>query len=408
MQHVFICGAKGISNYGGYETFVQKLIEYHEKEETIQYHVACKANGEGCMDFENLSGIAREERDENGVLKSFMYKGAHCMTVKCPNIGPAQAIYYDRAALKMCIEFCEKNKIEKPIFYMLTCRIGPFISGLVKKIHEIGGTFYLNPDGHEWKRAKWSKPVRAYWKKSEQLMVKHADLVVCDSVNIEKYINHQYGKYDPKTTFIAYGSDLTPSVLANDDEKFTGWLAEHGLTAGNYYLMVGRFVPENNFETVVREYMKSNTKKDLAMITTANDKLLKYLEETYHISEDKRIKFVGTVYDGELLKKIREQAYGYIHGHSVGGTNPSLLEALGSTRFNLLYSVGFNREVAEDAALYWSKKEGNLSKLIDKAENVSAVKFNALGEKAKQRIKDAYSWQFIADRYKEIFVGSEE
>ena len=406
MQHVFICGAKGISNYGGYETFVQKLIEYHEEEETIQYHVACKLNGEGCMDFENLSGISREERDEDGVLKSFMYKGAHCMTVKCPNIGPAQAIYYDRAALKMCIDFCEKNKIEKPIFYMLTCRIGPFISSLVKKIHELGGTFFLNPDGHEWKRAKWSKPVRAYWKKSENLMVKHADLVVCDSVNIEKYINHQYGKYDPKTTFIAYGSDLNPSVLADDDEKFTGWLSEHGLTAGNYYLMVGRFVPENNFETVVKEFMKSETKKDLAMITTANDKLLKYLEDTYHISKDERIKFVGTVYDAELLKKIREQAYGYIHGHSVGGTNPSLLEALGSTKLNMLYSVGFNREVAEDAAVYWSKKDGNLSTLIDKADKASAFKINTLGDRAKQRIRDAYSWQFIADRYKEIFTES--
>ena len=407
MQHVFICGAKGISNYGGYETFVQKLIEYHEDEESIQYHVACKANGEGCMDFENLSGMTDEERDEKGELKSFIYKGAHCMTVKCPSIGPAQAIYYDRAALKMCIDYCRENKIEKPIFYMLTCRIGPFISKLVKEIHEIGGTFYLNPDGHEWKRAKWSKPVRAYWRESEKLMVKHADLVVCDSVNIEKYINNQYGSYGIKTTYIAYGSDLTPSTLGDDDEKFTGWLAEHGLRAGEYYLMVGRFVPENNFETVVREFMKSGTKRDLAMITTANDKLLKYLEDTYQISGDKRIKFVGTVYDGELLKKIRERAYGYIHGHSVGGTNPSLLEALGSTRLNMLYSVGFNREVAEDAAVYWSKKEGNLSKLIDKADKASALKLNTLGDRAKQRIRDAYSWQFIADRYKEIFVSEE-
>ena len=408
MQHVFICGAKGISNYGGYETFVQKLIECHENESSIQYHVACKANGEGCMDFENLNGIEDEVRDEKGELKSFMYKGAHCMTVKCPNIGPAQAIYYDRAALKMCIDYCEENDIESPIFYMLTCRIGPFISGLVKKIHEIGGAFFLNPDGHEWKRAKWAKPVRKYWKESEKLMVKHADLVVCDSVNIEKYIEQQYSKYNPKTTYIAYGSDLTPSKLADDDFKFVDWLSQHELTPGGYYLMVGRFVPENNFETVVREFMKSGTKRDLAMITTANDKLLKYLEDTYHISEDSRIKFVGTVYDAELLKKIREQAYGYIHGHSVGGTNPSLLEALGSTKLNMLYSVGFNREVAEDAAVYWSKKEGNLSTLIDKADNAGKLKINTLGERAKKRIKDAYSWEFIASRYKEIFTRSEE
>ena len=100
----------------------------------------------------------------------------------------------------------------------------------------------------------------------------------------------------------------------------------------------------------------------------------------------KRIKFVGTVYDSELLKKIRENAYGYFHGHEVGGTNPSLLEALGSTDLNLLLNVGFNREVGEDAALYWDKTPGSLSGLIDQADKLDKSEIDALGGKKRNAV----------------------
>ena len=144
-------------------------------------------------------------------------------------------------------------------------------------------------------------------------MVKYCDLAICDSVNIEKYIHECYdGKgikgRNPKTTFIAYGADLTLSKLADDDEKLVNWYKEKGLTKKDYYLVVGRFVPENSFEVMIREFMKSGSKKDFALITNVNDKFLNELEEKLHFKSDKRIKFVGTVYDQELLKKIRENA----------------------------------------------------------------------------------------------------
>ena len=235
-------------------------------------------------------------------------------------------------------------------------------------------------------------------------MVKHADLLICDSVNIEKYIQEDYKKYNPKTTFIAYGSDTAPSVLADDAEKYVNWLAEKGLRRKEYYLVVGRFVPENNFETMIREFMKSKSKKDFAIITTANDKFLEELEAKLHFRTDKRIKFVGTVYDQELLKKIRENAYGYFHGHEVGGTNPSLLEAMSSTDLNLLLGVGFNREVGLDTALYWSKQEGSLAKLIDRVDQMSAEEIKEMGRKAKERIRTAYSWEYIVDQYEKLFL----
>lgn len=383
MRHIFIIGSKGIPGaYGGYETFVDKLTEYHQCNSEIKYHVACKSKESG----------------------EFEYHNARCFKVKVPNIGAAQAIYYDVAALNDCCKYIKKNKISHPIIYILACRIGPFMNGFQRKIHKLGGVLMINPDGHEWKRAKWSLPVRKYWKSSERMMVKHADLVICDSKNIEKYICETYAKYAPKTTYIAYGAETRKSRLKTDDPKLLDWYKQKGLKVKDYYLVVGRFVPENNYETMIREFMKSNTKKDFALITDVSEGFLETLKKKTHFEQDPRIKFVGTVYEKEVLMKIRENAYGYFHGHEVGGTNPSLLEALGSTDLNLLLDVGFNRECAEDGALYWNKEEGNLAHLIDVADAMNEDEIKILGMKAHKRIKDLYSWTFISDRYKKVFL----
>ena len=253
-------------------------------------------------------------------------------------------------------------------------------------------------------RAKWSKPVRKYWKVSEAGMVKHADLLVCDSVNIEKYIQMTYAKYQPKTTFIAYGADVTTSKLTVDNEKVRNWYTEKGLTENNYFLVVGRFVPENNYATMIAEFMKSRVKKDLVLITNVeHNKFYEELKKLTGFDKDPRIKFVGTVYDSELLKYIRENAFGYLHGHSVGGTNPSLLEALSSTKLNLLYDVGFNKEVASNSAIYWTKDKGNLKKTLEKTNKLSALQISAFENKAKYRIKTYYSWEHIVDLYQKIF-----
>ena len=402
MKHVFIIGSKSIGQYGGYETFVDHLLQEHENEELIKYHVACKANGDGYMDETKLSPISDVVKDNQGNVTEFTYRNAHVFKISCPDIGPAVAIYYDKAAIDYSIKYCKEHNIQQPIFYILTCRIGLFIKSCAKKIKSIGGRYYLNPDGHEWKRAKWSKPVRAYWKWSEKTMVGCADLVICDSVNIERYIKKEYNH--PNTTYIAYGADIKPSVLSDDDADFNSWLGKHGLKRNEYYLVVGRFVPENNYEIMIREFMKSNSKKDFALITNVNSKFLNELENKLHFKSDHRIKFVGTVYDKELLKKIRECAYGYFHGHEVGGTNPSLLEALGSTELNLLLDVGFNREVGEDAALYWNKEEGSLSSLIEKSDNMDISDIKEFGIRSKERIKNAFSWKFIGERYKSVFI----
>ena len=208
---VYIVGSKGIpAKYGGFETFVEKLTEF-QQDKDIQYYVACM----------------RENSAKSGITAdTFEHNGAKCYNIDVPNIGPARAIAYDIAALNKAIEIAKENNDQAPIFYVLACRIGPFISGIKKKIKAIGGTLMVNPDGHEWLRAKWSLPVRKYWKISEQLMVKHADLLICDSKNIESYIQKDYAKYRPQTTYIAYGTDTTKSRLTKVDDKVRTWYFE--------------------------------------------------------------------------------------------------------------------------------------------------------------------------------------
>ena len=382
IRNVFIIGSKGIpANYGGFETFVEKLTE-KQVNKSIKYHVACLS-------------------DNNN---EFEHNGARCFNVKVPNIGAAKAVYYDIVALKECIKYIKKNNIKNSIVYILACRIGPFIGYYKKQLKKLGVTLFVNPDGHEWKRAKWNAAIRQYWKVSERLMVKHADLLICDSINIEKYIKEDYKKYNPKTTFIAYGADIEKSKLSDNDETLLKWYKEKRVKAKEYYLVVGRFVPENNYETMITEFMKSNTTKDFVLITNVEqNKFYEQLRKKTGFDKDSRIKFVGTVYDQELLKKIRENAYGYFHGHEVGGTNPSLLEALATTDLNILLDVGFNREVAMDGALYFNKEEGSLCKLIDN-ELDNKVILN-LGIKAKDRIVEEYSWINIVDKYEKLIVS---
>ena len=264
---------------------------------------------------------------------------------------------------------------------------------------------YLNPDGHEWKRDKWPLLVKKYWKYSEGKMVKQSDLIVCDSKNIESYINQEYGKKCPlKTTFIAYGSDMTKSNLRDDDRMVKKWFSDHSVISGEYYLIVGRFVPENSYEIIIREFLKTDTRKSLIIIANQNEKLYSKILKKTNFTIDERIKFVGTVYNQELLKKIRENAYGYIHGHTVGGTNPSLIESLSSTNINLLRDVTFNREVAKDTALYWDDSDNSLCRLIDEVDTWSQEKRIEFGDKAKKRVSENYTWKIICDKYEELFI----
>ena len=382
MQHVFIIGSRGLpAQYGGFETFVDQLVS-HQVSPDIQYHVACLSNDQAYQHFD--------------------YKGVDCFTIKAPKLGPARVIAYDMMAINYALKVIKKQGIQKPIFYVLGNTIGAFVAPFARKIHKIGGRFYINPDGLEWKRAKWAKPIQAYLKYSEKVMTRHADLVISDNPGIESYIKEAYPW--SKTTYIAYGTDLSPTSLTSQDNKVREFYQKWQTQEKNYYLILGRFVPENNYETAIREFMTSSTKRDLVII--CNQEGNPYFEELRArtgFDQDPRVKFVGTVYDQDLLKYIRKGAFAYIHGHEVGGTNPGLLEALAQTDLNLVLGVSFNQTVAKDSAHYWTKETGNLAHLIDQVDPLEDV--SEWGQRAKANMKQNFTWEKIVGEYEELFLS---
>jgi rhamnosyltransferase len=380
--NIFIIGSKGIpAQYGGFETFADKLTAY-KKSENIKYHVACIS----------------DSKDE------FEYNGARCFKIRSKYIGSPTAVIYDIKALEASIKYIEKHNLNNCIIYLLACRIGPALIYYKKKLQKLGIKLYLNPDGHEWKRKKWNFLIKSYWKYSEKLTVKLSDLVICDSKAIEQYIKVQHKKYKPNTAYLAYGADLIKSEIKDGHSQFTQWLYDNKLKPKEYYLMVSRFVPENNYEIIIKEFMKSSTKKDLVIVANVmKSKFYNQLLNRTKFNTDNRIKFVGTVYDQELLKKIREEAYAYIHGHEVGGTNPSLLEALASTNLNIILDVNFNKEVAGDENLYFNKSVGSLLKCIEACETMGQDEIEMYGNLSKNRVKTQYSWDFIVNEYEKLF-----
>lgn len=379
-KNVFIIGSNGIpAKYGGFETFVENLTA-KKINSKIKYHVACMG------------------KDNN----EFEYNNSRCFNINVPNIGPAKAEYYDLVALEKTIKYIKKNKIKNATVYILGTGVGLFIWFYKIRLKKLNAKLYVNPDGCEWKRDKWNFILKKFFKVCEKKMAKHADLLICDSINIEKYIKDEYKKYNPNTTFIAYGSNIEET--GENNEELEKWYKEKQIKIGEYYLIVGRFVPENNYETMLKEFMKSKTKKDLVIITNVEkNKFYEKLRMETGFEKDERIKFVGTVYNTQLLTKIRQNAYGYLHGHEVGGTNPSLLEALSTTKLNILLNVSFNKEVAQDGGIYWSKEENNLTNILDKIENLTQDEIKQYETKAKERIKKEYSWEKIVKKYEELF-----
>lgn len=381
MVHVFIVGSKGIpARYGGFETFVENLTG-RKRSPDIKYHVSCMNNDE----------------------KHFDYNNADCFNVSLPLPGAPGRILHVSRALRQVERWRRENPGQSVIVYILGCRIGPLLYFHGGKLRKSGVKIFCNPDGLEWKRGKWNRAAKCFLKLCERCLVCCSDLVICDSKAIESYIRDTYGKRVKNTTFIAYGAEQARSACP--EEIYLEWCGKHGITPGNYYLSVGRFVPENNIETVIREFMSSPTGRDLVIISNIeHDRFYNKLLQRTGFPSDSRIKFVGTVYDTELVKKIRENARGYIHGHEVGGTNPSLLEALASTRVNLLLDVSFNREVAQDAALYWDKTMGSLSGVIELTDAMEEASMDALANAGRERIRNTYSWERICDQYEQLWL----
>jgi len=242
-------------------------------------------------------------------------------------------------------------------------------------------------DGLEWKRDKWGTAGRRYYLMAERLAVKWSDALIADAVGIQDYYLE---KFDKPTDLITYGAPVLDGVGSDR-------LAELGLTAGNYHLVVARFEPENHVDMIVEGYSASAATRPLIVVGSAP-----YADEytnRVHSLADDRVRFLGGVWDQELLDQLYANAFTYLHGHSVGGTNPSLLRALGASTATTAYDVNFNREVLGVAGRYFGTAT-DVREQVEVSEREVAETLH-LGWLSRQRARH-YDWDEVADRYEDL------
>lgn len=244
-----------------------------------------------------------------------------------------------------------------------------------------------NMDGLEWKRTKYSKPVQNVLKFAEKLAVKSSDYLISDSLGIQKYITEKYNK---DSTYIAYGA----SVFDQPDEKI---LAEYKVEKYNFNMILARLEPENNIETILDGVVLSNNQDEILVIGNHNTKFGSYLKQKYIFS--KNIRFLGAVYNLKHLDNLRYFSNLYFHGHSVGGTNPSLLEAMASRALIIAHDNDFNSAILKENAFYFSNPDQvkNLILKIKKNDNLQFIQNNF------DAIAGKFNWEKINGEYLQLF-----
>lgn len=242
-------------------------------------------------------------------------------------------------------------------------------------------------DGLEWQRDKWGRTGKKYYRWAERVSVRFSDALIADAQGIQDYYRQQYRA---PSELMAYGAPILGSI---GTEK----LAELGLQPGRFHLVVARFEPENHVETIVQGYVASKSEIPLVVVGSApySAKYSKAIEN----AADSRVRFLGGVWDQDLLNQLYAHSLVYWHGHSVGGTNPSLLRAIGAGAATNAYDVNFNREVLGAAGNYFSMA-ADIPALVHHAEH-DAGQLAARRSQSLQRAED-YSWDDVANRYERL------
>lgn len=355
-----IVGTRGIpANYGGFETFAQEVSPELVKKGFI-VNVYCDKNGD-------------KDKLDN-------YKGVK-------------------------LKYLRVTKSSNPLwFYFFGIQKGLKENDIILVTGTGGAFFYFlnlfyrkkiitNTDGVESRRAKWSFFKRLFIKSTEKLAVRFSHGLVADSKGITKYIQDTYNVYDRnKLKTIEYGAFIK-------DESSDPVLKKYNLKHKDYFLVVARLEPENNIHTIVNGFIKSGISKKLVVIGNLTEN--KYVSSLLS-KKNRQIHFIGGVYNPSELSALRCSAFAYVHGHSVGGTNPSLLEAMGSGNLCICHDNIFNREVTNNRMLYFDSSQ-SCAESIMQSYNISNSEYVAYEEYARSRIVDYYNWENIACKYASFF-----
>jgi len=368
MKIAFI-STRGIpNNYGGFEQFAEYLsvgLAARGHEITVyspHYHPYQEKAFKGV----NIKHIYSPEQWLGGSLGSF---------------------FYDYACLKDALKNEDFDIIYEAGY---TSIIPAYIRFNVKNIKR--PFFTTNMDGLEYKRTKFNKWIQKFVFWEEKMAVKHSHYLIADNMGIHDYYKEKYGK---ESKFLAYGAD----IHSDYDEDV---LKEYGLKKDDYLLIVARLEPENNLELAIEGYKQSEEygRRPLIIIGKTNTPLGKYLSKKF--TNDNNIRLIGGIYDFKKLNSIRKFSYAYFHGHSVGGTNPSLLEAMASECFILSHDNIFNRSVLGKNAFYYSCAE-DVKNLLNSINSLVAQNKKAYVRNNLEVIKKDYSWDHLIDEHEKYF-----
>jgi len=357
---IAIIGTRGIPNhYGGFEQFADILSQgLIEKGHNVT--VYCSANH---------------------LYKEPLYKKVNLIHKFDPEnrIGTAGQFIYDL----LCMIDARKKDFD--VIYML----GYTSSSIWQRsIFKKGAVIITNMDGLEWKRSKYSGKVQKFLMYAEKLGVKYSDHLVADSIGIQSYLKQ---KYNVDSTYLPYGS----FVFENADEN---GLIDYGVTSYNYDMLIARFEPENNIEMILNAFCQSNTKRQLLLVGKhSHTQFGRRMFQTY--SSDKRIRFMGAIYDQTALNNLRHFSNLYFHGHSVGGTNPSLLEAMGSSALICYHNNEFNKAIVGEDGFAFSDATFLTEIINTRLKN----QYNNLITNNMLKISTIYSWDNIINQYEKYF-----
>jgi rhamnosyltransferase len=382
---IFFVGTQGLpANYGGLETFVEEVTTRLVKKDWNVY-VTC------------------EYFDRNQKLES-EYKGVKLLHILSPK-NNLRTFYSDNIALLKCIKLAQK----KDIIYLSGYCAGILLIYPLLLMKLRGIQFWLNPDGLEWKRPRWNIMVRFYLRLAEFTLCQFAGKIICDAAAIKDFhIKKNYVNRN-KTCVIEYGAQIVTKSSPKEKEMALEYLKQFNCNYGEYFTYVGRFVPDNNMELMIRGMCDDSIKRKLLVFARHDEKDKFYRKLKQIICDNNcidKIILTGGVYDQNLLKALRLGDYAYLHGHEVGGTNPALVEAMGLGRVVVGLDTVFNREVLENGAIYFKKNVDSFIKGINELEKLDDKEKSKISNLNIDRVKNYYNWERITDEYINQFEAS--
>ena len=358
MKKISIIGTVGIpAKYGGFETLTEYLTKYLNDKYDITVFCSSKSYDKKLQSY-------------NGVKLEYINLQANGV----------QSIPYDIISLYKSLRFADTILI----LGVSGCIALPILRLFNKKVKIV-----TNIDGLEWKRQKWSLNAKKFLKYSEKLAVKYSDIVVSDNKVIQDYV---MSEYDVKSELIAYGADHVTKETVSEElfEKYP-FLKER------YAFKVCRIEPENNIHLILEAFSEYKNLNLIIIGNWTNSEYGKNLKDTY--SKFENIYLIDPIYDQNILNQIRSNCYIYMHGHSAGGTNPSLVEAMYLGLPIFAFAVGYNKETTHNKAKYFDSK----SQLIELLKNINDNELENIGKYMAEVSNENYTWEKISKQYANLF-----